>query len=227
MGESLGDISFATKLRDLVVNFARSEVQRFHPPATYGEVIELDRRALVAQVLFPGAPSSVPVRMGAVQPQQVGQKVRVCPKNGDLFLEDVIGPAYFVGIAGTANSVRNAPLSDGGSDSGFGAGGTGPEGPPGPPGGRTILYGLGAPTTAEGADGDFYIDISDWIIYGPRNSVGWPVGTTMRGPAGTDGVDGTDGTDGAGFIVIDYTETAADVPGGTPVGTIILKRPAP
>jgi hypothetical protein len=100
MAEGLGDISFATKLRDLVVNFARTEVQRFHPPATYGQVVSFERRALKAEVLFPGSTVPVTVKMGAVQPQAVGQKVRVCPRNGDLFLEDVIGPAYLAGVCG-------------------------------------------------------------------------------------------------------------------------------
>lgn len=105
MAEHFSDVSFATKLRDLVISFARTEIQKFHPPPVYGEVVTFDRRGLTAMVRMPGDETPVLVQMGAVQPQAPGQKVRVSPRNGDLFLETVIGPAYVIGVCGKcANS---------------------------------------------------------------------------------------------------------------------------
>lgn len=175
MSESFGDISFATKLRDIVIEFARREVQRFHPPASYGQVVSFDRRGLTASVLFPGATEPVNVRMGAVQPQVEGQKVRVCPKNGDLFLEDVIGPAYFVGIAGRAVSGGSSqPVHD-------------EQMVATPvPNSSSLLYGEGQPAVEVGTMGDFYIDIVNWKIYGPKG-VTWPEPASLTPPASPTG----------------------------------------
>lgn len=104
MGKGFGDVSVAAQLRDLIERIARREVRRSHPPATYGEVVSFDRRALTAEVRFPGSTETTTVRMGAVQPQKDGQKVRVAPINGDLFLEDVVGPGYFVGVSAVSNA---------------------------------------------------------------------------------------------------------------------------
>lgn len=104
MADTFGDVSFATKLRDLVISFARAEMKKYNPPATYGEVVDFDRRGLTAEVLLPGSTVPVRVQMGAMQPQAIGQKVRISPRSGDMFLEAVIGPAYFAGIAGTTSN---------------------------------------------------------------------------------------------------------------------------
>ena len=99
-----GDLRTATQLRDLIGKIAEGVARRVHPPATYGIVYSFDRRALTCEVVFVGSSDRVPVRMGAVQPQQTGQKVRICPVGGDLFLEDVIGPAFLVGLASITGS---------------------------------------------------------------------------------------------------------------------------
>lgn len=117
MGKGFGDVSVAAQLRDLIERIARREVRRSHPPATYGEVVSFDRRALTAEVRFPGSTETTTVRMGAVQPQKDGQKVRVAPINGDLFLEDVVGPGYFVGVSAVSNATMQQQSSPAGESS--------------------------------------------------------------------------------------------------------------
>lgn len=49
-------------------------------------------------------------------------------------------------------------------------------------GGNTILNGAGAPTAGTGNNGDFYIDTTAHVIYGPKASGAWPAtGTSMSG----------------------------------------------
>lgn len=62
---------------------------------------------------------------------------------------------------------------------GGGNGETGPVGPPGPAGadGKTILNGVGAPGSSVGTPGDFYLDTSSYVLYGPKYSnyyQNWP-----------------------------------------------------
>lgn len=67
---------------------------------------------------------------------------------------------------------------------------------------NSILSGKGAPTSKIGINGDFYIDVLKFNIYGPKAKNVWPAPVSLRGPAGTDGKDGergssTSGTDGS------------------------------
>jgi len=59
------------------------------------------------------------------------------------------------------------------------------------PSSNTILNGSAAPGSTVGNVGDFYIATSNWSIYGPKASGGWPAGVSLVGPAGT-------GTSGGG-----------------------------
>ncbi len=66
---------------------------------------------------------------------------------------------------------------------------------------NTILSGRGVPKSALGVDGDFYIDISTYTIYGPKKNDKWPNGVNLKGPqgdAGKVGEKGSAGTAGAG-----------------------------
>lgn len=47
-----------------------------------------------------------------------------------------------------------------------------------------VLNGSGAPGNALGSNGNFYIDSTNWVVYGPKASDVWPAGTSMVGPAG-------------------------------------------
>ncbi len=61
--------------------------------------------------------------------------------------------------------------------------------------GLSLLSGTGLPTAELGRDGEFYIDTTDYTIYG-KQSGAWDAGTSLVGPQGPPGQDGTDGTDG-------------------------------
>ncbi|MBI5219965.1 MAG: hypothetical protein HY958_13645 [Bacteroidia bacterium] len=79
----------------------------------------------------------------------------------------VRGPQGLQGIAGT-NGINGADGINGinGTD------------------GKTILSGTVDPTS-EGLDGDFYINTSTNIIFGPKSGGAWGTGTSLIGPAGT------------------------------------------
>lgn len=56
---------------------------------------------------------------------------------------------------------------------------------------NTILNGKGAPTSAIGINGDFYIDISTFNIYGPKSKNKWPTPISLKGPSGASGDKGS------------------------------------
>ncbi|RNL64376.1 hypothetical protein EFK50_07575 [Nocardioides marmoriginsengisoli] len=92
---------------------------------------------------------------------------------------------------------------------------------PGAPGtngtnGNSLLNGAGAPDSALGSNGDYYLDTAASELYGPKAGGAWPgSGVVLKGadgtngtdgapgaagpqgPVGPPGADGTDGTDGA------------------------------
>lgn len=67
---------------------------------------------------------------------------------------------------------------------------TGPVGPQGPAGtngtngtnGLTVLNGTSNPSNLLGVDGDFYINTTNWTIFGPKASGAWPAGVSLVGP---------------------------------------------
>ena len=61
--------------------------------------------------------------------------------------------------------------------------------------GRGILSGEIPPTESVGIDGDFYLDILEYKIYGPKNS-SWPTGFSLIGPQGEAGPPGEQGLQG-------------------------------
>jgi hypothetical protein len=74
------------------------------------------------------------------------------------------------------------------------------QGPPGPRGtdgtnGNTVLYGPSDPT-AQGVNGDFYINTFTNFIFGPKASGAWPAGTSLVGPQGPIGLTGPQGPKG-------------------------------
>lgn len=76
-------------------------------------------------------------------------------------------------------------------------GATGPEGPTGPEG-LAVLHGSGKPTAGTGINGDFYIDTTAHVIYGPKAAGAWPEpGTELVGPKGAEGAKGEAGATGA------------------------------
>ena len=67
------------------------------------------------------------------------------------------------------------------------AGATGPAGAAG----KTVLNGSGAPSSALGTDGDFYIDTTATAIYGPRASGLWGSPTALIGTASVSSLNDT------------------------------------
>lgn len=71
----------------------------------------------------------------------------------------------------------------------------GPQGPPGDDGGdgldgedgRTVLNGATDPNDLIGVDGDFYINTSTAVLFGPKTTT-WPSGIPLVGPQGPSGV---------------------------------------
>lgn len=87
----------------------------------------------------------------------------------------------------------------------------GPEGPQGPPGipgaqgppgiqgiaglngidginGRTVLNGIGPPTNFIGSEGDFYMDTSEYILYGPKYPTYTSTWTSLNSRLSTDSI---------------------------------------
>jgi hypothetical protein len=90
-------------------------------------------------------------------------------------------------------------------------------GPPGPAG-RSVLNGVGVPTTEIGLDGDFYLDTQTKLIHGPKTSGAWPAGWAMTGAAGPSGTDGRSVLNGVGAPEADtgsdgdfYLDTASRI----------------
>jgi hypothetical protein len=61
---------------------------------------------------------------------------------------------------------------------------------------NTLLSGKGSPKSTSGIDGDFYIDISNMNIFGPKLSGKWPAAVSLKGAAGTNGTNGSTGATG-------------------------------
>ena len=64
--------------------------------------------------------------------------------------------------------------------------------------GNTVHNGNGAPPTAVGIIGDFYLDIVSVNLYGPKTTLGWPKSfASLVGPQGDPGPQGPQGIPGA------------------------------
>lgn len=64
--------------------------------------------------------------------------------------------------------------------------------------GSALISGVTAPDTQTGFVGDFYLDITTKIIYGPKSDrAGWGVGSSITGPQGPAGSQGPTGATGA------------------------------
>jgi hypothetical protein len=123
-------------------------------------------------------------------------------RDGDFYLNTstkaIFGPK-------AANTWPSIGLSLGGAD--------GLNGMPGPAGanGNTIYSGTGIPANTQGMNGDFYIDTTALLLYGPKASNTWPVlGQSLAGTAGAAGAPGAAGPVGPAGV-----NGAAGTPGST------------
>jgi hypothetical protein len=125
------------------------------------------------------------------------------------------GPTGAIGTAGPQGPAGNdgavgptGPRGPIGSTGPAGPqGATGPQGPiglTGPAGsngtsgldGKTVLNGNSNPTS-QGVDGDFYINTSTSMLFGPKANGSWPTGISLVGPQGPAGQTGLTGPAGA------------------------------
>ena len=126
---------------------------------------------------------------------------------GERGANGATGPTGASGATGPQGPIGlTGPIGLAGSNGAVGA--TGPQGPTGLTGpagtngldGKTVLNGTSNPTS-EGADGDFYINTTSNMIFGPKASGVWPnAGVSLVGPTGTAGTNGTNGLPGAAGI---------------------------
>lgn len=112
---------------------------------------------------------------------------------GSTWVSGTVGPQGPQGIQGPPG-----PQGATGSQ-----GATGPQGPQGNPGaagspgapGATWLSGTSAPTSGQGADGDFYYRTATGDVYG-KAAGSWSILANLTGPAGAAGPAGADGATG-------------------------------
>ena len=115
--------------------------------------------------------------------------------NGKTILNGPGPPAESTGTEGdfyidtASNEIYGPKTKDGW---GVGTSAVGPEGPSG----KSVLSGSGAPSPSLGTDGDFYIDTTANLIYGPRASGAWGPGVSLVGPQGPTGATGPQGPQG-------------------------------
>ena len=108
------------------------------------------------------------------------------------------GPSGATGPTGaTGPAGPSGPQGTAGPQGSQGPAGT--QGPVGPSGadGNTILSGSGPPSGGTGVIGDFYIDKTNNMFYGPKTGSGWGSGTQMAGVPGPQGPAGPTGPTGA------------------------------
>ncbi|MBB6109081.1 hypothetical protein HDF23_001824 [Mucilaginibacter lappiensis] len=82
-------------------------------------------------------------------------------------------------------------------------GSTGAVGPAGPAGangtaGSMIYSGTTAPVATKGAVGDYYLNTTIGLLYGPKTSAGWGSGLSLKGATGATGAAGSTTLSGAG-----------------------------
>lgn len=138
----------------------------------------------VIKVITPGPPGPAGAAgVGAAWRQGSGVPGAGLGSNGDFYLNTANGDIYGPKAAGAWGAVIFNIA----------------EGQQGPAGadGRTVLSGSGAPGGGVGANGDFFIDTTGWVIYGPKAGGAWPAGASLVGPAGPAGAAGPQGAQGS------------------------------
>jgi len=157
----------------------------------------------VIKVVTPGPPGPAgPTGVGAAWQQGSGVPGAGVGSNGDFYLNTANGDIYGPKTAGAwAGVIFNIAEGQQGPAGAAGAAGVD---------GRTVLSGSGAPGGGVGANGDFFIDTTGWVIYGPKAAGAWPAGASLVGPAGAAGAAGPQGPQG------DPGPTGAQGPAGSP-----------
>ncbi len=105
---------------------------------------------------------------------------------------------------------------------------TGPQGPQGTAGtngtngtnGNTLLSGTTDPSNSIGNNGDYYINLSTYALFGPKTSGTWGTGVSLIGDTGPTGPQGTTGATGANGTV---GATGPGVVAGGTAGQVLSK----
>jgi hypothetical protein len=135
----------------------------------------------------PGAASTVPG-----PPGETGPPGEPGPPGADSTVPGPQGPPGDKGDQGDPG-----PQGDPGSPGA--TGNPGAQGNPGAPGapGATILSGPANPTSGQGANGDFWLNTTTAVLYGPKAGGAWPgTGVPLTGPQGNPGNPGAQGNPG-------------------------------
>jgi hypothetical protein len=120
-------------------------------------------------------------------------------KNGDYYLDKSNGNLY----GPKTDSGWGTPLVLGaGQGNSGGQGSQGPQGPQGPQGaqgnpGSQTFSGSGAPGATLGSIGDYYLDKTNFLLYGPKTAAGWGIPILLRGAQGPQGPAGPAGVAGS------------------------------
>jgi hypothetical protein len=107
-----------------------------------------------------------------------------------------ISEAAFAGAPGNSALLDRYDVDIGVAAAG-GGGAPGAQGPPGAPG-KTILNGTTLPAATTGTTGDFYLNTTTAVLYGPKTATGWGNGISLVGPRGPAGPQGPAGPGGSG-----------------------------
>ena len=153
-------------------------------------VHEIDHN--IIEVVTPG-----PQGLGSAWLQGAGVPGAGTGGNGDYYLNTSNGDIYGPKTAGAwGSSIFN--IAEGQQGPAGAAGATGATGATGPAGadGKTVLNGTSAPSSGTGVNGDFFINTTASIIYGPKAGGAWPAGVSLVGPAGATGATGPAGPTG-------------------------------
>lgn len=121
--------------------------------------------------------------------------VRIIFRHGTSLQWTTANPILASGELGLETDTAKIKIGDGSSTwtaLAYGTLSSGPQGIQGIPGtngtngaagadGKTVRSGSGAPTNPVGVDGDFYIDLVSYLIYGPKAAGTWGSGTSIIG----------------------------------------------
>lgn len=118
---SFSEQEAALRVRDLMVDIIRSEIDLQRPKPTYAKVVTIDSTNRLATVLFPGDTVPTTVSMGSIYPSAVDQIVRIEGPSGDRYIADVMGASTSGGGSSavrTTTSYTTGVLSAGGIENG-------------------------------------------------------------------------------------------------------------
>jgi hypothetical protein len=119
--------------------------------------------------------------------------------SGDFYLDLASGNLYGPKTAsgwGTPTSLKGANGAAGS------AGATGATGATGAAGSQ-IHSGTTVPAASLGAIGDYYLDVSTYMLYGPKTASGWGTPISLQGPQGPAGPQGPQGPTGNANVQVD------------------------